>query len=169
MGFANNRQTEGESLVILTVLVVLLLLSLLGGGLGASRGWGYYGWSPLGLLIVVVLVMALTGNLSFLRRTRERMSARHARCPSERPSGNRLMAAIAALPSTRVKSSRSSGPWVARALSAALLRGLLARGSSPGPASAIHASLTGTLADLTRQPSQRENRGKRSVSRPGRA
>jgi hypothetical protein len=29
-----------------------------------SRGWGYYGWSPLGLLILIVLILALTGNLS---------------------------------------------------------------------------------------------------------
>jgi len=51
--------------MILTILVVLLLLALLGGGLGMSRGWGYYGWSPLGLIILIILVMALTGNLSF--------------------------------------------------------------------------------------------------------
>jgi hypothetical protein len=41
-----------------------LLLALLGGGLGMSRGWGYYGWSPLGLLVLIVLVLALTGNLA---------------------------------------------------------------------------------------------------------
>jgi hypothetical protein len=51
--------------MLLTILVVLLLLALLGGGLGSSRGWGYYGWSPLGLLIVIVVILALTGNLSF--------------------------------------------------------------------------------------------------------
>ena len=34
-------------------------------GYGSSRGWGYYGWSPLGLLILIVLILALTGNLSF--------------------------------------------------------------------------------------------------------
>jgi len=39
--------------------------TLLTGGLGSSRGWGYYGWSPLGLLVLIVLVLALTGNLSF--------------------------------------------------------------------------------------------------------
>ena len=50
--------------MILTILVVLLLVALLGGGFGHSRGWGYYGWSPLGLLILIVLILALTGNLS---------------------------------------------------------------------------------------------------------
>jgi len=51
--------------MLLTLLIVLLLLSLIGGGYGSSRGWGYYGWSPLGLLILIVLILALTGNLSF--------------------------------------------------------------------------------------------------------
>jgi hypothetical protein len=51
--------------VLLTILVILLLLALLGGGYGSTRGWGYYGWSPLGLLILIVLILALTGNLSF--------------------------------------------------------------------------------------------------------
>jgi hypothetical protein len=49
--------------MLLTLLIVLLLLGLLGGGYGMSRGWGYYGWSPLGLLILIVLILALTGNL----------------------------------------------------------------------------------------------------------
>jgi hypothetical protein len=51
--------------MLITLLVVLLLLALLSGGYGHSRGWGYAGWSPLGLIILIVLVMALTGNLSF--------------------------------------------------------------------------------------------------------
>jgi formate hydrogenlyase subunit 3/multisubunit Na+/H+ antiporter MnhD subunit len=51
--------------MILTLLIILLLVALLSGGYGHSRGWGYYGWSPLGLLILIVLILALTGNLSF--------------------------------------------------------------------------------------------------------
>ena len=51
--------------MLITLLVVLLLLALLGGGYGHSRGWGFYGWSPLGLIILIVLILALTGNLSF--------------------------------------------------------------------------------------------------------
>jgi hypothetical protein len=43
----------------------LLILALVGGGYGSSRGWGYYGWSPLGLLILIVLLLAFTGNLGF--------------------------------------------------------------------------------------------------------
>jgi hypothetical protein len=49
--------------MLFTLLIVLLLLALLGGGYGHSRGWGYYGWSPLGLLILIVLILAITGNL----------------------------------------------------------------------------------------------------------
>jgi hypothetical protein len=51
--------------MLLTLLVILLLIALLGGGYGSSRGWGYYGWSPLGLIILIVLILALTGNLNF--------------------------------------------------------------------------------------------------------
>jgi Protein of unknown function (DUF3309) len=51
--------------MLITLLVILLLLALLGGGFGSSRGWGYYGWSPLGLLVLIILILALTGNLNF--------------------------------------------------------------------------------------------------------
>ena len=50
---------------MLTLLIILLLIGLLFGGWGSSRGWGYYGWSPFGLLILIVLILALTGNLNF--------------------------------------------------------------------------------------------------------
>ena len=49
---------------MLTLLLVLLVIAILFGGFGSSRGWGYYGWSPVGLLILIVLVLALTGNLA---------------------------------------------------------------------------------------------------------
>ena len=58
-------ETEEHFFMLLTILVVLLLLALFSGGYGSTRGWGYYGWSPLGLIILIVLVLALTGNLSF--------------------------------------------------------------------------------------------------------
>jgi len=47
---------------MLTLLVILLVVALVGGGVGHSR-YGYAGWSPAGILILIVLVMALTGNL----------------------------------------------------------------------------------------------------------
>ncbi|HVY25138.1 MAG TPA: DUF3309 family protein [Polyangiaceae bacterium] len=46
---------------MLTILVILLVLALIGGGLGHSR-FGYAGWSPAGLLLLVVLVLLLTGT-----------------------------------------------------------------------------------------------------------
>lgn len=48
--------------MLLTILLVLLVLALVGGGFGHSR-FGYAGWSPAGLVIVVLLVMLFTGNL----------------------------------------------------------------------------------------------------------
>ena len=66
MRFASQVATKEDRFsMLITLLVVLLLLALLGGGYGHSRGWGYYGWSPVGLLILIILILALTGNLSF--------------------------------------------------------------------------------------------------------
>jgi len=44
-----------------TILIILLVLALLGGGLGHSR-YGYAGWSPAGVLIAIVVVLLLTGH-----------------------------------------------------------------------------------------------------------
>lgn len=46
---------------MLTILFILLVIALLGGGFGHSR-FGYAGWSPAGLLIVVLLVLFFTGH-----------------------------------------------------------------------------------------------------------
>ena len=45
---------------MLTILFIVLLLALVFGGIGHSR-FGYAGWSPAGLILVVLLVMLLTG------------------------------------------------------------------------------------------------------------
>lgn len=54
--------------MLLTILVVLLVASLLGGVWGnqGGRTYGYRGWSPFGILLVVLLVLWLTGNLGAL-------------------------------------------------------------------------------------------------------
>ncbi len=44
-----------------TILLIILVLSLVGGGLGHSR-FGYIGWSPAGLLIVILLLLMFTGH-----------------------------------------------------------------------------------------------------------
>lgn len=48
--------------MILTIIVVLLVLALVGGGFGHSRH-GFVGWSPAGLILLVLVVLWLTGNL----------------------------------------------------------------------------------------------------------
>jgi hypothetical protein len=48
-----------------TILVVVLVLLLLGvvPAWPYSRGWGYYPSGILGLLLLILLVLALTGRL----------------------------------------------------------------------------------------------------------
>ena len=48
--------------MLLALILVLVVLSLAGGGWGYSR-YGYVGFSPMGLILVVVLCLWLTGNL----------------------------------------------------------------------------------------------------------
>ena len=47
--------------MLLIILLVLFVLALGGGGLGHSR-YGYAGWSPAGLILVVLAVVYFTGN-----------------------------------------------------------------------------------------------------------
>ncbi len=49
---------------LLTLLIILLIVAALFGGYGTRRGWSYYGWSPVGLVVLLLLLLALTGNLS---------------------------------------------------------------------------------------------------------
>ena len=48
-----------------TILVVILVLLLIGviPAWPYSRGWGYYPSGLLGLLLVILLILALTGRL----------------------------------------------------------------------------------------------------------
>ncbi len=45
----------------MTILLVLLILSLIGGGVGHTR-LGYAGWSPAGILLVILVVLFFTGR-----------------------------------------------------------------------------------------------------------
>jgi hypothetical protein len=47
---------------MMTLLIVLLCIALLGGGLGHSRA-GLAGWSPAGILVLVLVIMAASGRL----------------------------------------------------------------------------------------------------------
>ncbi|HEY0468342.1 MAG TPA: DUF3309 family protein [Polyangiaceae bacterium] len=44
-----------------TILLIILILALIGGGVGHSR-YGYAGWSPAGILVVILLFMLFTGH-----------------------------------------------------------------------------------------------------------
>ena len=44
-----------------TILLMVLVIALLGGGLGHSR-YGYAGWSPAGIVLVVLLLLMFTGH-----------------------------------------------------------------------------------------------------------
>ena len=46
---------------MLTILLSVLVIALLGGGLGHSR-YGYAGWSPAGILVVILLLWLFTGH-----------------------------------------------------------------------------------------------------------
>jgi hypothetical protein len=48
--------------MLLIVLIVVLLLALGGGGWGHSR-YGYAGWSPAGLILLVLVLLWFTGRL----------------------------------------------------------------------------------------------------------
>jgi uncharacterized membrane protein YtjA (UPF0391 family) len=50
--------------MLFTILIVLLVLSLLGGGWGYSR-YGYAAVSPLGILLVLFLILYFTGHVRF--------------------------------------------------------------------------------------------------------
>jgi len=50
--------------MLMMILIVVLVLSLVGGGLGHSR-YGYAGWSPAGVILVIGIFLLLTGRFHF--------------------------------------------------------------------------------------------------------
>lgn len=46
---------------LIWILVVLFVVALLFGGLGAPHGWGAWGWSPAGLIVVLFVILLLLG------------------------------------------------------------------------------------------------------------
>jgi len=61
----HNRIEQGEKAMLSTVLIVILLLALI-GALPAwpySGGWGYYPSGGLGIILLVIVVLLLSGRL----------------------------------------------------------------------------------------------------------
>ena len=50
--------------MLLIILIVLFVVALGGGGWGHSR-YGYAGWSPAGIILLILVVLYFTGNLGF--------------------------------------------------------------------------------------------------------
>ena len=50
--------------MLLMILILLFVVALGGGGWAHSR-YGYAGWSPAGILLLIILILYFTGNLSF--------------------------------------------------------------------------------------------------------
>jgi hypothetical protein len=48
--------------MLLILLIVLLVLALGGGGWGHSR-FGYVGWTPAGVIVLILVLLLVTGRL----------------------------------------------------------------------------------------------------------
>jgi hypothetical protein len=49
---------------MLTILLIVLLVLALGGGSWGHSRYGYAGWSPAGIIVLVLVLLWLTGRLS---------------------------------------------------------------------------------------------------------
>jgi hypothetical protein len=48
--------------MLMIILIILVVMALAGGGLGHKR-YGYTGWSPAAILVVILLALYFTGHL----------------------------------------------------------------------------------------------------------
>jgi hypothetical protein len=50
-----------------TILLIILILLLVGAlpNWGYSRGWGYYPSGGIGLILLILLILVLTGRVNF--------------------------------------------------------------------------------------------------------
>ena len=50
--------------MLMILLLVVFVAALVGGGIGQSR-IGYVGWSPAGVILLVVVLLFFTGHLHY--------------------------------------------------------------------------------------------------------
>jgi hypothetical protein len=50
---------------VMLVIIILLIVALFGGfwGTRAYPAYGYWNWSPVGLIVLVLIILFLTGRL----------------------------------------------------------------------------------------------------------
>lgn len=48
--------------MLITILVIFLILAVVGGGWGYPR-WGYASWSPIGLIVLILIILWVAGYL----------------------------------------------------------------------------------------------------------
>jgi hypothetical protein len=50
-----------------TILLIILIILLIGAlpNWGYSRGWGYYPSGGIGLILLILLILVLTGGVNF--------------------------------------------------------------------------------------------------------
>jgi hypothetical protein len=56
-----QRGYEGNTTMLMMILLAVLVLALVGGAFGHSR-YGYAGWSPAGIVVVILLLWLFTGH-----------------------------------------------------------------------------------------------------------
>jgi hypothetical protein len=67
-------EVVGSFLGMLSLLIVLLVIAAIFGVFGYGQPWGgARSWSPLGIVLVILLVLALTGNLGSFDHGRFRL------------------------------------------------------------------------------------------------
>lgn len=52
--------------MLIAILLILPVFATMGAGWGHSR-FGFVGWSPVGIILLVLLIMYLTGHLHIPR------------------------------------------------------------------------------------------------------
>jgi hypothetical protein len=58
-----ERQRAQHGYVMLLIVILIILILFAGGGYYGSGRYGYPGWSPLVLVLVILLVLWLLGLL----------------------------------------------------------------------------------------------------------